>query len=114
MIACLLIPGFELRAALRAKPRLATCPAALAPEAGEEQLLGPVTAAAQEADSEHATPVARHLSDPSVKRPAQDEPVVMRAWQTPSPIPETTHAQPTPDSHAALSPLAAQSAFVQG
>ncbi|MBA2740665.1 MAG: hypothetical protein H0U46_01475 [Actinobacteria bacterium] len=49
MIACLLIPGFELRAALRAQPRLATCPAALAPEAGEEPLLGPVTAAAEAA-----------------------------------------------------------------
>lgn len=49
MIACLLIPGFELRAALRAQPRLATCPAALAPQAGEEPLLGPVTAAAEAA-----------------------------------------------------------------
>src|SRR5947208_4757093 len=47
MIACLLVPGFELRAALRMRPRLATEPAALAPELGEEQLLGPVTAVAQ-------------------------------------------------------------------
>jgi len=47
MIACLLVPGFELRAALRMRPRLATEPAALAPEPGEEQLLGPVTAVAQ-------------------------------------------------------------------
>jgi hypothetical protein len=44
MVACLLIPGFELRAALRARPRLALEPAALAPDAGEEPLLGPVTA----------------------------------------------------------------------
>ena len=47
MLACLLIPGFELRAALRARPRLSTEPAALAPESGEEQLLGPVTAIAE-------------------------------------------------------------------
>jgi protein ImuB len=47
MIACLLIPGFELRAALRTRPRLALEPAALAPPAGTEQLVGPVTAAAE-------------------------------------------------------------------
>src|SRR5919197_4903819 len=47
MLACVLIPGFELRAALRARPRLMTEPAALAPGAGEEQLLGSVTAIAE-------------------------------------------------------------------
>ena len=47
MIACLLIPGFELRAALRSRPRLAVVPAALAPEPGREQLVGPVTTAAE-------------------------------------------------------------------
>ena len=47
MIACLLIPGFDLRAALRDRPGLALKPAALSPEAGEEPLLGPVTAAAE-------------------------------------------------------------------
>jgi nucleotidyltransferase/DNA polymerase involved in DNA repair len=47
MIACLSIPGFELKAALRARPSLAVRPAALAPEAGGEPLLGPVTAAAE-------------------------------------------------------------------
>src|SRR5919108_5697185 len=47
MVACLLIPAFELRAALRARPRLGTDPAALAPEPGAEQLLGPVTAVAE-------------------------------------------------------------------
>src|SRR6266700_3235726 len=49
MIACLSIPGFELRAALRSRPRLAFAPAALAPEPGREPLLGPVTAAAEAA-----------------------------------------------------------------
>ena len=47
MVACVLIPGFELRAALRATPRLALRPAALAPDAGSEPLLGAVTAAAE-------------------------------------------------------------------
>jgi protein ImuB len=49
MIACLSIPGFELRAALRRTPALALRPSALAPEAGTEPLLGPVTAAAEAA-----------------------------------------------------------------
>jgi protein ImuB len=49
MIACLSIPGFELRAPLRARPRLALVPAALAPVEGTEPLLGPVTAAAEAA-----------------------------------------------------------------
>lgn len=49
MIACLSIPGFELRTALRSRPRLALEPAALAPPEGTEPLLGPVTAAAEAA-----------------------------------------------------------------
>src|SRR6266480_3908768 len=44
VIACILIPGFELRAALRKQPGLALHPAALAPAAGSEPLLGPATA----------------------------------------------------------------------
>ena len=47
MIACLSIPGFELKAALRRSPSLALRPAALAPEPVGEQLIGPVTAAAE-------------------------------------------------------------------
>src|SRR4051812_23870224 len=47
MIACLSIPGFDLKAALRRRPALALRPAALAPEAGAEPLIGPVTAAAE-------------------------------------------------------------------
>src|ERR1043166_1557496 len=49
MIACLTIPGLELKAALRRSPSLALRPAALAPEPQEEPLLGPVTAAAEAA-----------------------------------------------------------------
>jgi protein ImuB len=49
VIACVLIPAFELRAALRRMPALALRTAALAPVPGTEQLLGPVTAAAEAA-----------------------------------------------------------------
>src|SRR5215210_9598645 len=49
MIACIVIPGFELRAALRTRPALALRPAALAPVEGEEPVIGPVTAAAESA-----------------------------------------------------------------
>jgi nucleotidyltransferase/DNA polymerase involved in DNA repair len=47
MIACILIPGFELQAALRDRPRVGLKPAALAPLPGTEPLLGPVTATAE-------------------------------------------------------------------
>src|SRR5256885_724605 len=49
MIACLTIPGLELKAALRRTPTLALRPAALAPEPQGEPLLGPVTVAAEAA-----------------------------------------------------------------
>jgi nucleotidyltransferase/DNA polymerase involved in DNA repair len=49
MIACLSIPGFELKAALRKSLAFELRPAALAPEPGGEPLLGPVTAAAEAA-----------------------------------------------------------------
>ncbi|HSX22647.1 MAG TPA: hypothetical protein VLE97_07755 [Gaiellaceae bacterium] len=47
MVACLSIPGFELKAAVRKTPSLALLPAALAPEPGGESLIGSVTAAAE-------------------------------------------------------------------
>jgi protein ImuB len=49
VIACILIDGFELRAALLGRPALMLRPAALSPVAGEEPLLGPVTAVAEAA-----------------------------------------------------------------
>ncbi|MBD0330454.1 MAG: DNA polymerase Y family protein [Thermoleophilia bacterium] len=49
MIASIIVKGFELRTALRRRPRLATAPAALAPGPGTEPVLGPVTAAAEAA-----------------------------------------------------------------
>jgi protein ImuB len=49
LIACIVIPGFPLRAALVSRPSLRLVPAALAPEEGTEPLVGPVTAAAETA-----------------------------------------------------------------
>jgi protein ImuB len=82
MIACLVIPGFELRAALRAKPRLALVPAALAPEAGEEQLLGPVTAAAQAAGVKPGMRLGEALATcPSLVLVDRDPAAVEREWE---------------------------------
>jgi protein ImuB len=47
VIACISIPGLELKAALRRTPTLALRPAALAPEPQGEPLIGPVTVAAE-------------------------------------------------------------------
>src|SRR5689334_24674507 len=82
MIACLLIPGFELRAALRARPRLALVPAALAPEAGEEPILGPVTAAAEAAGVRPGMRLGEALATcPSLVLVDQDPAGVEQEWE---------------------------------
>ena len=82
MVACLLIPGFELRAALRARPRLALVPAALAPEAGEEPLLGPVTAAAEQAGVKPGMRLGEALATyPSLVLVDRDPAVVEKEWE---------------------------------
>jgi protein ImuB len=82
MIACLLIPGFELRAALRTRPRLALVPAALAPEAGEEPLLGPVTAAAEQAGIKPGMRLGEALATcPSLVLVDRDPAAVEREWE---------------------------------
>src|SRR6476660_115545 len=82
MIACLLIPGFELRAALRARPRLALVPAALAPEAGEEPILGPVTAAAEAAGVKPVMRLGEALATcPSLVLVDRDPATVEREWE---------------------------------
>ena len=49
MIACLTVPGFALRAAVRARDDLALRPVALAPAPGEPAVVGPCTAKAERA-----------------------------------------------------------------
>ncbi|MGA9761489.1 MAG: hypothetical protein WBQ14_03605, partial [Gaiellaceae bacterium] len=48
MIACLLIPGFELRAVLAGREELLNRPIALEPLPGSDNVIGPVTAKAAE------------------------------------------------------------------
>ena len=62
MVACIVIPGYELRAALRSRPGFATRVAALAPEPGTEPLLGPVTSAAEAAGVRPAMRLGEALS----------------------------------------------------
>jgi protein ImuB len=82
MIACLLIPGFELRAALRARPRLALEPAALAPDPDEEPLLGPVTAAAEAAGVKPGMRLGEALATcPSLALVDRDPAAVEREWE---------------------------------
>src|SRR5436190_8900180 len=82
MIACLVIPAFELRAALRSRPRLALEPAALAPEPGSEALLGPVTAAAEAAGVQPGMRLGEALAMcPSLQLVDADPAAAEEAWE---------------------------------
>jgi protein ImuB len=82
MIACLVIPGFELRAALRERPRLALEPAALAPEPGAEALLGPVTAVAETAGVRPGMRLGEALATcPSLQLVDPDPAAAEEAWE---------------------------------
>src|SRR6478672_7974407 len=82
MIACIVIPGFELRAALRERPRLQLEPAALAPEPGTEALLGPVTAAAETAGVRPGMRLGEALATcPSLQLVDQDPAAAEQAWE---------------------------------
>jgi protein ImuB len=82
VIACLFIPGFELRAALRERPALALRPAALGPGAGEESLLGPVTAAAEAAGVQPGMRLGEALSlCPHLTLVEQDPATAEHEWE---------------------------------
>src|SRR5438034_736457 len=82
MIACIFIPGFELRAALRERPRLGLRPAALAPLPGTEPLLGPVTAAAEAAGVRSGMRLGEALAlCPSLALTERDPAGVEEAWE---------------------------------
>ncbi len=82
MIACLVIPGFELRAALRSRPRLALEPAALAPVPGKEPLLGPVTKAAEAIGVRAGMRLGEALATcPELVLVEQDPAAVEREWE---------------------------------
>jgi len=82
VIACLLIPGFALRAALRSRPRLALVPAALAPEPGRDALIGPVTAAAEAAGVQAGMRMGEALATcPGLVLIEQDPAAVEQEWE---------------------------------
>ena len=82
MIACIVIPGFELRAALRERPRLQAEPAALAPEPGTEPLLGPITAAAEAAGIRPGMRLGEALATcPSLQLVDPDPAAAEEAWE---------------------------------
>jgi protein ImuB len=82
MIACLVVPGFELRAALRERPRLALEPAALAPAAGAEPVVGAVTAAAEVAGVEPGMRLGEALATcPQLVLVEQDPAAVELEWE---------------------------------
>ena len=82
MIACVLIPRFELRAALRDRPRLQLEPAALAPLPGSEPVVGPVTAAAEAAGVRPGMRLGEVLATcPSLMLVEQDPAAAEQAWE---------------------------------
>jgi protein ImuB len=82
VIACILVPAFELKAALRERPRLGLQPAALAPPPGKEPLLGPVTAAAEAAGVRPGMRLGEALATcPSLVLVDRDPAGVEEAWE---------------------------------
>src|SRR6266550_9152525 len=82
VIACLTIPGLELKAALRRTPTLALRPAALAPEPQGEPLLGPVTAAAEAAGVRPGMRLGEALATcPSLALVEPDAAGAERGWE---------------------------------
>src|SRR6478672_7237425 len=82
VIACLSIPGLELKAALLRTPTLALRPAALAPEPQGEPLIGPVTAAAEAAGVRPGMRLGEALATcPSLVLVEPDAAGAERAWE---------------------------------
>src|SRR5213078_3075595 len=82
VIACLAIPGLELKAALRRTPTLALRPAALAPEPQGEPLLGPATAAAEAAGVRPGMRLGEALATcPALALVEQDPAEAEHAWE---------------------------------
>src|SRR5581483_7561608 len=82
MVASILVPGFELKAALRRQPRLALRPAALAPCPGEEPLVGAVTTAAAAAGVSPGMRLGEALATcPQLVLVERDPAGVEEAWE---------------------------------
>ena len=82
MIAAVVIPAFDLRAALRLRPALEAAPAALAPLPGSEPLLGSVTAAAEAKGVRPGMRLGEALAVcPQLALVEQDPASVEQAWE---------------------------------
>ena len=82
MVAALVIPAFDLRAALRLRPGLQTAPAALAPLPGTEALVGSVTAAAEAAGVRPGMRLGEALATcPQLQLVEQDPATAEQAWE---------------------------------
>jgi len=82
MIAAVVIPAFDLRAALRLRPALEALPAALAPLPGSEPLLGSVTAAAEAKGVRPGMRLGEALATcPQLQLVEQDPASVEQAWE---------------------------------
>src|SRR6476646_2450498 len=82
MIAAIVIPAFDLRAALRLRPALETVPAALAPLPGSEPLLGSVTAAAQAKGVRPGMRLGEALATcPQLELVEQDPAAAEQSWE---------------------------------
>jgi protein ImuB len=82
VIAAVVIPAFDLRAALRLRPALETAPAALAPLPGTEPLLGSVTAAAEAKGVRPGMRLGEALATcPKLVLVEQDPASVEQAWE---------------------------------
>src|SRR3954466_5286154 len=82
VIAAVVIPAFDLRAALRLRPRLQGMPAALAPVPGTEPLLGSVTAAAEAKGVRPGMRLGEALATcPELELVGQGPATVEQAWE---------------------------------
>ena len=82
MIAAIVIPAFDLRAALRLRPRLQAQPAALAPLPGTEPLVGSVTGAAEAQGVRPGMRLGEALATcPELELVEQDPATAEQAWE---------------------------------
>src|SRR5213080_138753 len=82
MIAAVVIPGFDLRAALRPRPSLQLKPAALAPLPGTEPLIGSITAAAEARGVRPGMRLGEALAMcPELELVEQDPATAEQAWE---------------------------------
>ena len=82
MVATVVIPAFDLRAALRRRPGVQARPAALAPLPGTEPLIGSVTGAAEAAGVRPGTRLSEALATcPQLELVEQDPASAEQAWE---------------------------------